>query len=352
MRAAGVAATHVQRISVHTDAYFAENLAEIATWPGLDSLMLGDEAGVLTSERARTFIPAMLAVTGETPTELHFHNNTGLGTQNYLIGVEAGAQVVHTACGPMANGVSLPSIEATYDNLTRLGYDVAIDADRLPRIAEHFEDACEQEGFAPGAPLEYRIAPYQQQIPGGMMGTLKNQLAIYGMSDRLPEVLEEVSLVRAEMGYPVMATPFSQLVGTQALLNVLGEERYATVPDENLMYLAGHYGPHPGPVAPEVTERAFSTRRGREVLAWEQPQPTLAELRQQHGINLSDEELILRYLIPGDDVDAMFAAGPLIEDLMVPKASPRAVWAADLLDRAELTSLDWDSPGLSLRLRR
>jgi oxaloacetate decarboxylase alpha subunit len=335
---------------VHTDEYFLERLRIIASWQGLDSVMLGDEAGSLTADRAAQWIPAMLTATGDLPVELHFHNTTGVGAQNYLIGVAAGARIVHTATSPMANGPSLPSVETTVDNLLRLGHRVPIDTEPLPRIAEHFTRAAYAAGFPPGSPAEYRVAVYQQQLPGGMMGTLANQLATYGLQDRLPELLDEVATVRREMGYPVMATPFSQLVGAQALLNIMGPYRYANIPDENLHYLAGHYGPHPGTVAPEVLDLAFGNKRGRAFQQWEQPQPSLAEIRQAHGIHLTDEELLLRYLIPVEDVAAMRAAGPLEENLVPPGTSPAGMWARDLISSSVGRTLSVDAAGLSIRL--
>ena len=112
------------------------------------------------------------------------------------------------------------------------------------------------------------MATIQQQFPGGMTGTLRNQLVSHGMADRLPAVLEEAIRVRAEMGYPIMATPFSQLVGIQALLNVVQGERYLTIPDENLMYLAGWYGDPPGEVDPEAwTGRARPSAAARSSTA-------------------------------------------------------------------------------------
>jgi oxaloacetate decarboxylase alpha subunit len=149
-----------------------------------------------------------------------------------------------------------------------------------------------------------------------MTGTLRNQLVTYGMEHRLPEVLEEAIRVRAEMGYPIMATPFSQLVGIQALLNVVQGERYLIVPDENLMFLAGHYGPPPGELDQDVLDKALSTPRGKAMLDWSPPQPTIEEIRREYGQKLSDEELLLRYLIPGPDVDAMYAAGKSIEPVI------------------------------------
>lgn len=337
---------------VHSDEYYEANVRAMAAWDGLDSIILGDEAGVLTTDRARTWIPRMKAAAGAVPLEMHFHNTTGLGGLNHLIGVEAGVTIAHSAISTLANGPSMPSTEATVDNLRRSGHTVEIDDSRLPRLAEHFARCAAAEGYPTGTPAEYRVAVYQQQLPGGMMGTLLNQLRSYGMEDRLPEVLAEVEVVRAEMGYPVMATPFSQLVGIQALLNVVNGERYAVIPDENLIYLAGHYGPHPGPVAPEVLDRAFSSARGRELQAWSPPQPSITEIRRQYGPHLSDEELLLRYLIPGEDVDAMYAAGPVRRDLLTGTASPHVRWVQDLMASTTARAITARNGDLTIRLAR
>ncbi len=148
--------------------------------------------------------------------------------------------------------------------------------------------------------MEYSLATIQQQFPGGMTGTLRNQLVTYGMADRLPEVLEEAIRVRAEMGYPIMATPFSQLVGIQALLNVVNGERYVTIPDENLMYLAGRYGQPPGEVDQEMLDKAFSGARGKRMEgSGSRRSHRSRRSARDYGEKLSDEELLLRYLIPG-----------------------------------------------------
>jgi oxaloacetate decarboxylase alpha subunit len=337
---------------VHSDEYYETNVKAMAAWEGLDSIILGDEAGVLTTERARTWIPRMKAAAGSVPLEMHFHNTTGLGGLNHLIGVEAGVTIAHSAISTLANGPSMPSTEATVDNLRRSGHTVEIDDSRLPPLAEHFARCAAAEGYPTGTPAEYRVAVYQQQLPGGMMGTLLNQLRTYGMEERLPEVLAEVEVVRAEMGYPVMATPFSQLVGIQALLNVVNGERYAVIPDENLIYLAGHYGPHPGPVAAEVLDRAFSTARGRELQAWSPPQPSIGEIRRQYGPHLSDEELLLRYLIPAEDVDAMYAAGPVRRDLLTGTASPHVRWVQDLMASTTAQAITARHADLTVSLSR
>ena len=144
-----------------------------------------------------------------------------------------------------------------------------------------------------------------------MTGTLKAQLAQYDMSDRFDEVLEEIVQVREDLGHPISATPFSQLMGIQAVLNVVTGERYGTVPDEVLVYVLGHLGEPPAPINPDILDRMLSTSRGKEIQKWSPPQPTIEELKEQHGDrSMTDEELLRRYLVPLPDVEATHAAGP------------------------------------------
>ncbi|MGE5408815.1 MAG: hypothetical protein ACM3NV_09385 [Syntrophothermus sp.] len=296
---------------VHTDDYYADVISRMLAGGAAETILLGDEAGVLGPERARRWIRlCQERAAGRVPLEMHFHNRTAMANLNHIIGVEEGVTILHSAVSTLANGVSMPSTEVTIDNMRRLGHEVAIDDSRLAEVAAHFGALADEEGFSRGAPVEYQVANIQQQFPGGMMGTLREQLKQVGMTERLPAVLEEAIVVREEMGWPIMATPFSQLVGIQALLNVVQGERYATIPEENLMYLAGWYGKPPGPVDPEVLERAAANPRGRQMMEQgHAPQPSLKEIRAAYGENLSDEELLLRYLIPGEDVENMYRAG-------------------------------------------
>jgi oxaloacetate decarboxylase alpha subunit len=188
-------------------------------------------------------------------------------------------------------------------------------------------------------------------LPGGMTGTLIAQLKQYGMESRYDELMHEISIVREEMGYPVMATPYSQLVGIQALLNLVNGERYTIFPDENLMYLAGHMGPIPGTVAPEVMDRAFSSKRGKEFLDWERPDPSLKEIRHQFGDLISDEELLLRYLIPGPDVDATLAAGPVKTSFNY-SDSPEVMLVRDLMNRTTAKYLTYQHGDLTVNMQR
>jgi oxaloacetate decarboxylase alpha subunit len=337
---------------VHTDEYYAGIMARFAESTVADTVILGDEAGVLSPERARGWIRVMRSTAPRTDFEMHFHNTTGMGTVNHTVGVEEGITIIHTAVSSMANGPSMPSTEVAADNMRRLGHEIAIDDTDLGKVADHLAAIAVEDGHHLGRPVEYSVATLQQQFPGGMTGTLRSQLTTYGMQDRLPEVLDEAIRVRAEMGYPIMATPFSQLVGIQALLNVVQGERYQIIPDENLMYLAGHYGPPPGPLDQELLDRALSTQRGKGMLNWEPPQPSLEDIRRQYGSAISDEEILLRYLIPGEDVDGMYAENRPIKPVF-PLGGPQQLgWMKDVLSSTSARSIDLLRQGIRIQLRR
>ncbi len=297
---------------VHTDEWFAARVAEMASWPSISAIYVEDAPGILSPERARTLVPALITAAGDKPIEFHFHNTTGMGALNYVIAIEAGAQCLHTCARSLANGPSLPSTEQTLENIHWLGHTHGIDTAVLPEISDHCARIARQEGWATGVPNEYSAFAYRHHLPGGMTGTLKAQLAQYGMEDRLHEVLEETVRVREELGHPISATPFSQLIGIQSVLNVVTGERWSTVPDEVVLYLGEHYGAPPAPISQAVKDRVFASEQGKRFLNWERPQPDLEEVRQQYGgRKVSDEELILRYLVPAEDLAAAHAAGPV-----------------------------------------
>jgi oxaloacetate decarboxylase alpha subunit len=336
---------------VHTDEFFADRAREMASW-GVPSVELEDAPGVLTVERARTLLPAVKAAVGDTPLELHSHNTTGEATRVYLEGLRHGIDILHTASLPMANGPSLPSTEAMVDNLAVLGHDHSLDVSQLPPVAEHFARVAAEAGYETGVPNEFNLRPYEHQLPGGMTGSLKSQLAQHGMEDRLQEVLEEIPRVREELGQPIMATPFSQFVGIQALLNIVSGERYKLIPDEVIQYTLGQYGPLMRPVQPDVKDKILAAARAPHFEAWEPPQPTIGELRARFGRGISDDELLLRILFAADEVDAMLASGPIRTD---PRTSASRIVenVRELVAEAQnARSLSLSQPGLSIKLRR
>ena len=338
--------------SVHDDTFFAAKAKEMASWPGTQTLYVEDAAGVLKPERAATLLPAIRDATGDIPLELHCHATTGLAQHNYIEGMKAGFTWLHTATRPLANGVSLPSTESMATVVESLGHTHSLDTSRFAPVAENFARAAEAEGRPLGTVAEYDPRVYDHQVPGGMMGTLRNQLATHGMTDRLPQVLEEIPRVRRELGEPIMATPFSQFVGIQAVLNVVTGDRYSMVPDEVVHYVLEHYGPLAAPADPDVRDRVLSSPRARQLTEWERPTPSLAEVRSHYAPGMSDEELLLRYMTSDEEVDRMQAAGPIRTD-------PR--WAAstivseleDLIaERPGLSSVSVSRPGLRIDLNR
>jgi oxaloacetate decarboxylase alpha subunit len=338
---------------VHTDEWFAARVREMASWGFVDGIYVEDAPGILTPERARTLIPALKAAAGDLPLEMHCHNTVGLAPLNYSVALDAGVTILHTASRPLANGPSLPSTEQTLDNLRWLGHDTAIDAEALPVIANHFERVARQEGFEVGTPNEYQVFAYKHQLPGGMTGTLKAQLAQYGMEDRLTEVLEEVVRVREELGHPISATPFSQLMGIQSVLNIVTGRRYSVIPDEVVIYTLGHLGETPAPIDPDIKDRILTSPRGKEFDGWEPPEPSLAELRRQYGgDHLSDEELLQRYLVPESDLEATRAAGPVRCGYEFADDFPTATGVRELLAGSRTSYLHVTQPGFTLTARR
>jgi oxaloacetate decarboxylase alpha subunit len=325
----------------------------MASWPSVSGIYFEDAPGILTPERAERLIPAVLKAAGDKPVEWHFHNNTGMGAVNYVRAMEAGGTILHTCSRPLANGPSLPSTEQTLENIRWLGHEHSIDESQLPALAEHCERVATQEGWLVGVPAEYNIFAYDHQLPGGMTGTLKAQLAQYGMQERLVEVLHECVRVREELGHPVSATPFSQLIGIQSVLNIVSGERWSVVPDEVIIYLMGKFGEPPAPVDDEVRDRVVASAHGKRFDGWERPQPSLAELREQYGgPRISDEELLLRYMVPLEDLEAAHAAGPVKQtyDLRDPATPQQLVEQALAMRRPRYLRLA--RPEMNLTLRR
>ena len=282
---------------VHDDAFYADFAAAVASSPDFDRAYIKDPAGLLTAERARTLIPAVKARLGGMPLELHSHCTLGQSQFNYLVGAELGIDALHVAIGPLGNGTSLPPARRTIANLRDLGHSVDIDDEALERVASFFGQVAGVEGLPAGKPGEFDAAFMRHQVPGGVMTTIRRQMAEMGMSDRLEAVIEEIERVRAELGYPIMVTPFPQIVCTQASYNVMSGERYGTVPDQVIRYILGKFGRPTAPVDGNVKDRILSSARAREI-ADEPPPPSVAELRKRFPRGISDDEFLLRAVMP------------------------------------------------------
>jgi oxaloacetate decarboxylase alpha subunit len=294
---------------VHSDDYLAGKAREIAAVPEIDGVLFYDTAGVLDTDRLRALVPRIIEAAGGKPVEFHSNNLMGTSGLAYVEAAQLGVHILHTASRSMANGPSVPSTESVVRNLEMLGYMHSIDQSLLAPVAEHFRAVGHAAGYLVDAVSEYDLFNVTHQVPGGMLGTLRAQLEQHGMAARIDEVLTETGAVRRELGWPVMATPLSQLVGTQAVLNIVTGDRYSMVPDELVNYALGRYGQPPAPIEPEVRERLLSGKRAAEIAATPPDEPTLEDLRRRYGTN-DDDLLILKALIPEEDIAAMQASGP------------------------------------------
>jgi oxaloacetate decarboxylase alpha subunit len=335
---------------VHTDDYFVKKAAILAADPNIDSILLYDTAGVLERERLSTLVPALVGVANGKPIEMHSNNLLGMSSKAYLDAIDFGVSVIHTASRPMANGPSVPSTEIMARNIQLRGHTHGLDESLFEPVADHFRAVGKAAGFLVDQYAEYDEFSIQHQIPGGMMGTFKAQLAMHNMMDKLPEVLDEVAAVRRDLGYPGMATPFSQLVGIQAVLNVVTGKRYGTVPDEVIQYAAGFYGETVAPVDPDVLDRIMDAPRAKEVLANPPQHPELDDLKKQYGTE-DEDELIYRAFIPQADIDRMRAAGPVRRDYPL-LSSPELEQVRKLMTIANVPVVEMRSAGLDISLRR
>jgi oxaloacetate decarboxylase alpha subunit len=293
---------------LHDDAHFTAAAQKLASAGKFDRLYLKDPGGLVAPERAVTLIPALKAAVGAIPLEFHSHCTIALAQFSYLEAAQRGAQTLHVAAAAAANGTSQPAALTTLRNLRDLGLRVDVDDKALQEMDAYFTALTSAEGLSHGQPQEFDRSYFRHQMPGGMMGTLKRQLVETRRLHLLPKVLEEVERVRADLGYPIMVTPFSQVVATQALLNVVDGEPYKTIPDEVVRYILGRFGAPAMPLNANLDDRVKSSARAKE-LQEEPMMASLDELRAKIGKGYSDEEFLLRAVMPADQVDAMVAAG-------------------------------------------
>jgi oxaloacetate decarboxylase (Na+ extruding) subunit alpha len=334
---------------VHTDEYLAAKAAEIAAVPEIDGVLFYDTAGTLDVDRLRTLVPKIIDAAAGKQVEFHANNLMGTSGLAYAEAVRHGISILHTATRSMANGPSVPSTESVVRNLELMGATHDIETSLLPPVEDHFRRIGRAAGFLVDAVSEYDLFNVTHQVPGGMLGTLRAQLEQHGMAHRIQEVLAETGTVRRELGWPVMATPLSQLVGTQAVLNVVTGERYSMVPDEVIAYAAGHYGEPPAPIEPEVLDRIMSAPRAEAVAAHPPEQPTLADLHARYD-TLDEDLLILRSLIPEPAIAAMQAAGPVRRNF--PLTSPEVEEARALMATARTPYVRIAAETWALELRR
>ncbi len=283
---------------VHTTAKFVEMVKELKQM-GVSSICIKDMAGIMTPKSAYDLVSGIKDAV-DLPVVLHTHCTTGLAFMTYLKGIEAGADVIDTAISPFSGGTSQPATETLYYALKELGYDVALDEKILIEMANFFKPI-RNDYLADGTLNPISMTTDTQcltyQIPGGMLSNLLSQLKMMNALDKFEEALIETPRVRKDMGYPPLVTPTSQLVGSQAVQNVLAGERYKNVGAEIKAYCRGEYGRTPAPIDEEVRAKILNGEKPIEGrYADTLPTDTYEKAAEHLGDTAKCEEDVLSYI--------------------------------------------------------
>lgn len=283
---------------VHTTAKFVEMVKELKQM-GVSSICIKDMAGIMTPKSAYDLVSGIKDAV-DLPVVLHTHCTTGLAFMTYLKGIEAGADVIDTAISPFSGGTSQPATETLYYALKELGYDVALDEKILIEMANYFKPI-RNDYLADGTLNPISMTTDTQcltyQIPGGMLSNLLSQLKMMNALDKFEEALVETPRVRKDMGYPPLVTPTSQLVGSQAVQNVLAGERYKNVGAEIKAYCRGEYGRTPAPIDEEVRAKILNGEKPIEGrYADTLPTDTYEKAAEHLGDTAKCEEDVLSYI--------------------------------------------------------
>ena len=269
---------------------------------GADSICIKDMAGVLLPEDAYQLIKQIKANT-KLPIELHSHCTGGLIEMTYLKAIEAGVDIIDTAISPLAGGTSQPCTESFNYALKNTKYDPKLNEEML-NIAASKLSAVRQKYIDNGTlnpkVLSYNPNVLKFQVPGGMLSNLLSQLKTQGALDKYEEVLKEVPRVRKDMGYPPLVTPLSQMVGTQAVLNVVTGQRYKMVPKEINEYLHGKYGASPAPIDEDIRKMIIGDDKVITYRPADDLKPEFKELKKQYKHVAKSDEDVLSIALFGD----------------------------------------------------
>ena len=283
---------------VHTNAKYVEMVKELAQM-GVSTICIKDMAGILTPKAAYDLVSAIKDAV-DLPVVMHTHCTTGLAYMTYLKGIEAGADVIDCAISPFSGGTSQPATETLFYALRELGYDVNLDEKLLYKMADYFKPIRKDfldKGTLNPISMGTDTQCLNYQIPGGMLSNLLSQLKSLNALDKFDEALKETPNVRKDMGYPPLVTPTSQLIGTQAVQNVLAGERYKNVGAELKAYCRGEYGRTPAPIDPEIREKILA---GDKVLegryADTLPTDTFEKTKAKLGATARCDEDVLSYI--------------------------------------------------------
>ena len=284
------------------DAYtleYWENLARDVENLGADSLCIKDMAGLLLPKEATELVGALKRGTS-LPIEMHTHYTSGMASMTYLKAIEAGADIIDTASTPLAMGTSQPSTEVMVAALQGTEYDTGLDLDKLIEISNYFQpyrEECIKSGLLSTKVLGVDIKALKYQVPGGMLSNLISQLHQAGKDEKLQEVLEEVPRVRKDFGEPPLVTPSSQIVGTQAVMNVITGERYKMVPKESYKLVAGEFGRTVKPMDEEMLKKVVKGEKQMTDRPADHIPPQLEQFKEECKEWTQQPEDVLSYAL-------------------------------------------------------
>jgi len=282
---------------VHTHAKYVEMVKELKEM-GASTICIKDMAGIMGPQEAYDLVSAIKDAV-DLPIDLHTHSTTGLAFMTYLKAVEAGVDIIDTAISPFSGGTSQPATETMAYALRQLGYEVDLDDECTTKMSDYFKTV-RDEFVKDGTLMPKSMATDTQcltyQVPGGMLSNLLSQLKQMNALDKFEEALAETPKVRADMGYPPLVTPTSQMVGVQAVRNVLDGERYKTVSKEIKAYCRGEYGITPAPINPEIRAQILGDEKPLEGRYADTLAPIVEETRTKLGDLAKSDEDVLSYI--------------------------------------------------------
>lgn len=278
---------------VHTMEHYLDTAIELENM-GVDSICIKDMAGLLSPYKAYELVK-LFKENLHVPIQLHSHYIGGLAVGAYLKAVEAGVDVIDTASVPLAFGASQPPVETLVRALAETPYDTGLDIHELFEIAKYFEEVRKKYGYERGVTRITDMWVFWHQVPGGMISNLVSQLKEQKAAHRIEEVLQEIPRVRKELGYPPLVTPTSQIVGTQAVLNVLTGERYKMVPGEVKAYVKGLYGRPPAPIDEEIRKKIIGDEEPIKVRPADLLEPRMEKAKQEIAHLTDDIDDIISY---------------------------------------------------------
>ncbi|MEW6065430.1 MAG: acetyl-CoA carboxylase biotin carboxyl carrier protein [Bacillota bacterium] len=368
-------ATVVYTVSpVHTTQHYLETALRLEEM-GADSICIKDMAGLLAPFKSYELVKLFKAHLN-VPVQLHCHYIGGMAVGSYLKAAEAGVDVVDTASVPLAFGASQPPVETVVRALKGTPYDTGLSIKSLFEVAQYFEDLRKQLGQQRGVTRISDMRVFEHQVPGGMISNLVSQLEEQKALHRLDEVLEEIPRVREELGYPPLVTPTSQIVGTQAVLNVLTGQRYKLIPGEVKLYVQGYYGQPPATIDPAISRKVLGDKEPITCRPADLLEPKLDKLREEIKDLAISQEDVLTYAMFPQVARKFFEArkrgetGPHRKAASIKPGAPADASGAKrtkeaknvnlselkelikVLDQTDITEIDLESDGVKVSIRK